>query len=114
MEVKGCWHKELNTAMDTQLSMRYLKDHESHYGIYLAVWFLRDEWDGREDWRKRNTPQYSLARADSSFSGGSSKNRQRKSTVNGQSICPRCHDRRFRTKARSLLKKNETLREIEG
>ena len=61
IEVKGCWNKELKTALDTQLSMRYLKDNEAHYGIYLAVWFLCDEWDGREDWRKNNTPQHSLA-----------------------------------------------------
>jgi hypothetical protein len=26
IEVKGCWHRELKTAIDTQLSMRYLKD----------------------------------------------------------------------------------------
>lgn len=61
IEVKGCWHKELKTALDTQLSMRYLKDNDAHYGIYLAVWFLCDEWDGREDWRKNKTPQHSLA-----------------------------------------------------
>ena len=61
IEVKGCWNKELKTALDTQLSMRYLKDNEAHYGIYLAVWFLCDEWDGREDWRKDITPQQSLA-----------------------------------------------------
>ncbi len=61
IEVKGCWHNELKTALDTQLSMRYLKDNEAHYGIYLAVWFLCDEWDGRVDWRKKNTPQQSLA-----------------------------------------------------
>jgi len=60
IEVKGCWHKELKTALDTQLSMRYMKDNEAHYGIYLAVWFLCDEWDGREDWRKDNTPQQSM------------------------------------------------------
>jgi hypothetical protein len=61
IEVKGCWHRELKTAIDTQLSMRYLKDNEAHFGIYLAVWFLCDEWDGREDGRKKNTPQYTLA-----------------------------------------------------
>jgi hypothetical protein len=60
IEVKGCWHKELKTALDTQLSMRYLKDNEAHYGIYLAVWFLCDEWDGREDWRKSHTPPHGL------------------------------------------------------
>lgn len=61
IEVKGCWHRELKTAIDTQLSMRYLKDNEAHFGIYLAVWFLCDEWDGREDGRKKNTPQHTLA-----------------------------------------------------
>jgi hypothetical protein len=61
IEVKGCWHRELKTALETQLSMRYLKDNESHYGIYLAVWFLCDEWDGRADGRKNDTPKRTLA-----------------------------------------------------
>jgi hypothetical protein len=61
IEVKGCWHKELKTALDTQLSMRYLKDNESHFGIYLVVWFLCDEWDGRQDDRKQSTPHKSLS-----------------------------------------------------
>jgi hypothetical protein len=61
IEVKGCWHRELKTAIDTQLSMRYLKDNDAHFGIYLAVWFLCDEWDSREGGRKRNTPQHTLA-----------------------------------------------------
>ena len=61
IEVKGCWHRELKVALETQLSMRYLKDHEARYGVYLAVWFLCDEWDGREDSRKTSTPQRTLA-----------------------------------------------------
>jgi hypothetical protein len=61
IEVKGCWNRELKTAMDTQLSMRYLKDNENRFGIYLVVWFLCDEWDNREDARKGDTPHRSIA-----------------------------------------------------
>jgi hypothetical protein len=60
IEVKGCWHKDLKTALATQLAMRYLKENESHLGIYLAVWFLCDKWDGRKDARKRKTPRKAL------------------------------------------------------
>jgi hypothetical protein len=61
VEVKGCWHKDLKTALNTQLSMRYLKDNESHFGIYLVVWFLCAKWDGRKDARKRTTPRKTLS-----------------------------------------------------
>jgi hypothetical protein len=61
IEVKGCWHKELRTALGTQLAMRYLKDNESRLGIYVAVWFLCDRWDGRLDKRKTKTPHTTVA-----------------------------------------------------
>lgn len=45
IEVKGCWHVDIDTAMQTQLVNRYLKDYESKRGIYLIGWFLCDKWD---------------------------------------------------------------------
>lgn len=44
VEVKGCWHRELLTAMKTQLRDRYLKDTNLRCGIYLIGWFLCDKW----------------------------------------------------------------------
>lgn len=45
IEVKGCWHRELKTAMKTQLVDRYLKDNQCQHGIYLVGWFVCDRWD---------------------------------------------------------------------
>lgn len=44
VEVKECWHRELLTAMRTQLRDRYLKDTNIRCGIYLVGWFLCDRW----------------------------------------------------------------------
>jgi hypothetical protein len=52
VEVKGNWHKELATALVTQLSARYLTDAESHHGVYLVGWFSSAKWDPKDD-RKR-------------------------------------------------------------
>lgn len=47
IEVKGCWHRELKTAMKTQLLDRYLAKNDCQHGIYLAGWFLCDAWTGK-------------------------------------------------------------------
>lgn len=39
IESKGCWHQELENAMQTQLVERYLKNNECRYGIYLVGWY---------------------------------------------------------------------------
>lgn len=39
IEVKGCWHAELITAMRTQLKDRYLTEHKSTHGIYVTGWY---------------------------------------------------------------------------
>ncbi|WP_162056145.1 hypothetical protein [Pontibacter pamirensis] len=39
IEAKGCWHGELLTAMQTQLTGRYLSEHRCRYGLYLVGWF---------------------------------------------------------------------------
>lgn len=48
IEVKGAWHKELLTAMETQLIDRYLADSQSRYGLYLVGWFNCPQWDRRD------------------------------------------------------------------
>jgi hypothetical protein len=52
IEVKGCWHNELMTAMGTQLKDRYLNDNQCRHGLYLIGWFNCDQWD-RNDRRFR-------------------------------------------------------------
>lgn len=54
IEVKGCWHAELLTAMETQLADRYLREAGATRGIYLAVWFNRERWH-RDDPRRRTS-----------------------------------------------------------
>ena len=36
IEVKGCWHREVNKAMKAQLLERYLTESKSDHGIYLV------------------------------------------------------------------------------
>ena len=50
IEVKGCWNRELRSAMRTQLADRYLSA-SRRYGIYLPVWFGPAHWDGSTDGR---------------------------------------------------------------
>jgi hypothetical protein len=59
IEVKGCWHDRLKTAMKTQLVNRYLVPSGYQHGLYLVGWFLCDEWD-KSDSRKGKTPKWSF------------------------------------------------------
>jgi len=52
VEVKGCWHRELATALETQLVARYLRGTDNRYGLYVAGWFTSDHWDP-SDWRSK-------------------------------------------------------------
>jgi len=45
IESKGCWNKELKTAMEFQLRDRYLIDDQHRFGLYLVGWFLCSKWD---------------------------------------------------------------------
>jgi hypothetical protein len=51
LEVKGCWHPEVRTAMETQLLQRYLTQNQCQHGLYVVGWFQCDYWDD-EDYRK--------------------------------------------------------------
>ena len=62
IEVKGCWNKDLWTAMEKQLTGRYLEDNPGRYGLYVVGWFLCDQWD-TEDFRRKQTPKLSLDEA---------------------------------------------------
>jgi hypothetical protein len=45
IEVKGCWNPEVNTAMETQLVNRYLRENRWQYGIYVVGWYHCTQWD---------------------------------------------------------------------
>jgi len=53
IEVKGCWNNGLNTAMETQLVNRYLKDNTCQHGLYLIGWFNCDQWDGSDSRKQK-------------------------------------------------------------
>jgi hypothetical protein len=54
IEVKGCWHDELATAMKTQLVDRYLHEEGRRCGIYLALYFGQEGWTADGDRRRRS------------------------------------------------------------
>ncbi len=60
IEVKGCWHAEVDDAMETQLAERYLRNEGQHQGIYIVGWFAADDWD-EGDWRRRVCARRSLS-----------------------------------------------------
>ena len=72
--------------------MRYLKDNESHLGIYLVVWFLCDEWDGRQDDRKqKHAEQESIG--DPQVLGQSGKRSYREQSIEDSGASPGWHHR---------------------
>ncbi|RZO51842.1 MAG: HEAT repeat domain-containing protein [Sandaracinaceae bacterium] len=67
VEVKGCWHAELETAMETQLLQRYLKKTAVTCGVYLIGWFNCPEWNDPTDSREKKAPKSDLADARKQF-----------------------------------------------
>lgn len=55
IEVKGSWHAELETAIETQLRKRYLDNGELRCGIYLVGWFACSHWDDSDHDRRAAT-----------------------------------------------------------
>jgi hypothetical protein len=45
IEVKGCWHSDVRTALETQLVETYLRPNGWSHGIYAVAWFLCPRWD---------------------------------------------------------------------
>jgi hypothetical protein len=45
IEVKGCWHDKLCTAMKNQLLEKYLNVADVEHGIYLVIWCHCDKWN---------------------------------------------------------------------
>jgi predicted NACHT family NTPase len=66
IEAKGCWHRNLNRAMETQLLGQYLKDNACRTGLYLVGWFNSELWDHSDD-RKKHVPKSTLEEAQTKF-----------------------------------------------
>lgn len=52
LEVKGCWHPKLNTALRDQLVQDYLQRSGRTHGIYLIVWTQCARWQDPQDSRR--------------------------------------------------------------
>ena len=59
IEVKGSWHDEVETALTSQLSGRYLRGPRGKTGIYLVAWFAGSAWD-RADRRLSDSRRHTL------------------------------------------------------
>ncbi|MDX2212969.1 MAG: hypothetical protein SFY66_06740 [Oculatellaceae cyanobacterium bins.114] len=66
IEIKGCWHSEVQTAMQTQLVERYLADNACPYGLYLVGWFTCQQWDNNDS-RRNQVPRMTLPEARTQF-----------------------------------------------
>jgi len=67
IECKGCWNRELKTAMATQLKQRYLIDENHRFGIYLVGWFQCETCKDEADGRRRHLPGWTIEEATRTF-----------------------------------------------
>jgi hypothetical protein len=66
IETKGCWNRDLQTAMKDQLVDRYLRDNKCQHGLYLVGWFVCPQWDCG-DARRRHVPNLTIDRTKAFF-----------------------------------------------
>lgn len=66
IETKGCWHQEVEEAMETQLVNRYLKNNVCKYGLYLIGYYNCEQWH-KDDYRKGRSLKISLDQAREQF-----------------------------------------------
>lgn len=59
IEIKGCWYRTWQSAIETQLVNRYLRENNCQYGIYLVGWFQCEQWDA-EDQKKRRPAKMAM------------------------------------------------------
>jgi len=64
IETKGCWHPELDTAMESQLVGQYLSTDICRHGIYLIGWFVCDAWTDR---KHQKVPSIDIVEAKKQF-----------------------------------------------
>ncbi len=63
VEVKGCWHPDVNKSLVTQLRDGYLKKSGRTHGIYLILWTQCPAWNDPADSRRNRLPARTLAEA---------------------------------------------------
>ncbi len=63
IEVKGCWHPKMKTAIRAQLGEKYLQNSGRTHGLYLVVWTGCDRWNDPKDTRKVRTKAKTLDQA---------------------------------------------------
>jgi hypothetical protein len=66
VEVKGIWNSEVETAMETQLRGRYLRDNPNRHGLYVVVSPICKAWD-TGDPRYVRAKKWNMARAEKFF-----------------------------------------------
>jgi hypothetical protein len=55
VEVKGSWHREVLTAMESQLLGSYLeKNQRCQHGLYVVGWYASPVWDKRDAGQRRS------------------------------------------------------------
>jgi hypothetical protein len=72
IEVKGCWHQEVQTAMESQLVNRYLAENTCNYGLYLIGWFNCTQWDS-DDSRRKKAPNNAIDEARATYNSQAEK-----------------------------------------
>jgi hypothetical protein len=72
IETKGCWHKDLDTAMEEQLAKRYLNKGRCRHGLYLVGWYGCPSWD-ESDYKKKASPSWTLQEARDRFDSQASR-----------------------------------------
>jgi hypothetical protein len=67
IEVKGCWHPDLDTDMESQLVGQYLSPDVCRNGVYLVGWFLCGKWNDPTDGRLKKTQKLTIQQARQKF-----------------------------------------------
>jgi hypothetical protein len=66
IEMKGCWNKEVLTAVRTQLVEDYMNSIKANVGVYLVGWYPQCMWD-LKDYRRNQVPSWDASQARAYF-----------------------------------------------
>jgi hypothetical protein len=75
IEVKGCWHVQVRSAVEQQLVNDYLRPNGLTHGIYLVGWFVCPQWEKSTNHliaQTLNTAQIEVAEIAAKFDGKTS------------------------------------------
>ena len=82
VEIKGCWHQELQSALKDQLVDQYLSTADCRDGVFLVAWFDTESWD-TDDYRKNRVPKWTVEKAREFFRGEAMENSDSNRLVRG-------------------------------